>query len=138
VAAASAEIAWGVFFEASADRLPFGDAAFDVVVASTLFSSLPSSELESAVATEVGRVLAPGGWLVWYDLRYGNPSNQSVHGVDAKALRALFPRWSSELRSLTLLPPIARRLGLTTAVLYGPLEWLPVLRSHLIGRLRRP
>lgn len=138
MAAASEAIPWVEFFEASADRLPFEDAAFDVVVASTLFSSLPAPALESAVAAEVRRVLAPGGWIIWYDLRYGNPSNRAVHGVDRHALRHLFPGWTTELRSMTLLPPLARRLGRVTGALYGLLEWVPVLRSHLVGRARRP
>jgi len=38
----------------------------------------------------------------------------------------------------TLIPPIARRLGPTTPVLYPILESIPFLRSHLIGRLRCP
>lgn len=138
MAAASEAIPWVEFLEASADRLPFEDAAFDVVVASTLFSSLATPALESAVAAEVRRVLAPGGWIIWYDLRYGNPSNRAVHGVDRRALRHLFPGWTTELRSMTLLPPIARRLGRVTGALYRPLELVPVLRSHLVGRARRP
>lgn len=138
VASAAAAIPWGEFIEASADRLPFKDEAFDVVVTTTLFSSLPSPELESDVAAEVRRVLAPGGWLIWYDLRYGNPSNPSVHGIDRSSLSKLFTDWVPELRSLTLLPPIARRLGPTTGAVYGLLEHLPILRSHLIGRLHRP
>lgn len=138
LAAASAAIPWGDFFEASADRLPFGDAAFDVVVASTLFSSLPSRGLEEGVVGEIARVLRPGGWLVWYDLRYRNPVNPSVHGLSRDDLRSLFPDWTMELDSMTLLPPLARRLGPLTGALYGPLHALPFLRSHLIGRLRPP
>lgn len=138
MAAASAAIPWGDFFEASADRLPFGEGTFDVVVASTLFSSLPSRGLEDGVASEIAHVLRPSGWLIWYDLRYGNPANRSVHGLGRGDLRSLFPGWIMELHSMTLLPPLARRLGPLTGVLYGPLHALPFLRSHLIGRLRPP
>jgi ubiquinone/menaquinone biosynthesis C-methylase UbiE len=129
---------WATWIEASADALPIGNASIDVVVASTLFSSLPSGQLERDAAAEVGRVLRPGGWLVWYDLRYGNPGNRSVHGLGQNAVRHLFPGWRAELRPVTLIPPLARRLGSLTGVLYGPLERLPFLRSHLVGRLRRP
>ena len=138
MAAARVAIPWGDFFEASADRLPFGNAAFDVVVASTLFSSLPARGLEEGVAGEIARVLRPGGWLVWYDIRYGNPANRAVHGVGRGHLRSLFPDWTMELASMTLLPPVARRLGTLTQVLYGPLHALPFLRSHLVGRLQPP
>ncbi len=61
--------------------VPLDDASVDVVVARVLFSSLPSARLEAAVAAEIGRLLRPGGWLVWLDIRYSNPANPSVHGV---------------------------------------------------------
>jgi succinoglycan biosynthesis protein ExoA len=138
VAEAAARFPWARFVEGSADALPFDNASFDVVVASTLFSSLPSSQLETAAAAEIARVLRPGGWLVWYDLRYDNPRNPDVHGIDRKRLAELFPAWLMEVRSSTLLPPLARRLGPLTPALYPLLQALPPLRSHLVGRLQRP
>ena len=133
---ATASVPWATFLEASGDRLPFESGSFDVVIASTLFSSLTSMELESAVASEIGRVIAPWGWLVWYDLRYDNPRNSAVHGIDRRRLASLFPGWRLEVRSMTLLPPVARRLGVLTRPLYGALHAIPALRSHLVGRLR--
>lgn len=135
---ARANYPWAQFIEASADALPFETGAFDVAVASTLFSSLPSLELEQAVAREIVRVLRPEGWLVWYDLRYDNPRNRRVHGLDRADIAGLFPGWRADLSTTTLLPPLARRLGPLTRLLYRPLELLPPLRSHLIGRLHRP
>jgi ubiquinone/menaquinone biosynthesis C-methylase UbiE len=126
------------FVVGSADALPFGDDAFDVVTAITLMSSLPSDEMERDAAREIARVTRPGGWLVWFDLRYDNPWNAAVHGIDAKRLATLFPGWPQELRSTTVLPPLARRLGRSTPVLYPILQLIPPLRSHLIGRLRCP
>lgn len=120
----------------SARTLPFPDASFDVVLAIVLFSSLPSRDLELAVAGEIRRVLRRPGWLVWYDLRRPNPRNRAVHAIGAPDLEAMFPGWSQELRSFTVLPPLARRLGRTTPVAYPLLDRLPVTRSHLLGRLR--
>jgi SAM-dependent methyltransferase len=125
------------FIVGSADALPFDDEAFDVVTAITLMSSLPG-DMEVDAAREIARVTRPGGWLVWFDLRYGNPSNPAVHGIDGRRLERLFPGWTRELRSTTLIPPIARRLGPTTPVLYPILVAIPPLRSHLVGRLRCP
>jgi ubiquinone/menaquinone biosynthesis C-methylase UbiE len=122
----------------SADDLPFDDRSFDVVCAITLMSSLPSERMEADATREIGRVLRPGGWLVWFDLRYDNPSNPAVHGIDRIRLRELFPGWEQDIRSSTVLPPIARRLGPATPFLYPILEAIPPLRSHLIGRLRCP
>lgn len=137
-AAASAAMPWASFLAGSADALPFDAASFHVVVASTLFSSLPSVELEQSVAAEVARVLAPGGWLVWYDLRYHNPANRAVHGINAAHISSLFPGWNGKLRATTLLPPVARRLGPLTKWLYAPLETIAPFRSHLIGRICHP
>ncbi|MGH2428488.1 MAG: class I SAM-dependent methyltransferase [Candidatus Limnocylindria bacterium] len=126
------------FLATSADDLPFGDASFDVAVASTLFSSLPSDELEQAVAAEIARVLRPDGWLVWYDVRYANPMNPAVHGLSRHRIARLFPGWVGELRAVGLIPALARRLGRATPMLYPTLAVLRPLRSHLAGRLHRP
>lgn len=125
------------FDTGTVDALPYDDRAFDVVSAITLFSSLPEA-IETGGAREIRRVIRPGGWLVWYDLRYRNPTNPAVHGIGSGRLRELFPGWALDLRSTSLAPPIARRLGRLTPVAYPVLEALPPLRSHLIGRLRCP
>lgn len=138
VVSASASVPSAMFLAASADALPFEASSFDVIVASTLFSSLPSDSLERAVAAEVARVLVPGGRLVWYDLRYNNPMNRDVHAISRERLMRTFPGWKVDVRAMTLLPPMARRLGLFTSWLYRPLELLPTLRSHYVGLLRKP
>jgi ubiquinone/menaquinone biosynthesis C-methylase UbiE len=138
IAEAQASVPDATFVIGSVDDLPFADRAFDVVTAITLMSSLPTDRMETEAAREIARVTRPGGWLVWFDLRYDNPNNPAVHGVTAKRLSELFPGWTQELRTSTLIPPIARRLGRTTPMLYPFLEAIPVLRSHLIGRLRCP
>jgi SAM-dependent methyltransferase len=138
VQGASLAAPWAQFVESSADRMPFEDASFDVVLASALFSSLPSDRLEEAASEEITRLLKPAGWLVWYDLRYRNPMNPAVHGITRQRLNDLFPGWPSELRTTSLLPPLARRLGPATPWAYPLLERVPFLRSHVIGRLQRP
>lgn len=129
---------WATWIVGSADELPFEDQAFDVIVASTLFSSLPSRRLEHGVAREIGRVVRRGGWIVWYDLRLGSPRNPAVHGLSTQDVERLFPDWPLDLEPLTLLPPVARRLGPLTRIFYPGLSLLTPLRSHLVGRIRRP
>ena len=107
------------------------------MAAITLFSSLPTANMEDGVAREIGRVLRPGGWLIWYDLRRDNPWNPAVHGITRRAASS-FSGMEAELRSFTLAPPIARRLGPVTPVAYPLLHAIPSLRSHLIGRLQCP
>ena len=138
IAEARKRAPWGEWLVASADELPFPAHSFDIAVASTLFSSLPSSRLSRAVAGEIGRVLRPGGWLVWYDLGYDNPWNPAVHGVRLGDIHALFPGWLAELQRISLLPPLTRRLGRATRWLYPLLHAQPYLRSHLVGRMQSP
>lgn len=138
VEAARARFPDARFVTASADAVPEPSSTFDVIVAQVLFSSLPSPQMEAAVAREVARLLRPGGWLVWADIRYSNPANPAVHGVSARRIRSLFPGWDTELVAAGLLPPIARRLGPMTSALYPVLAAIPPLRSHYVGRARRP
>lgn len=139
-AVAAARLAYprAAFMVASGDALPFHDATFDVVVARVLFSSLPSARLERAVASEISRVLRPGGWLIWLDLRYASPTNAAVHAMPRRRITRLFAGWTQQVAAAGLLPPVARRLGPATPLAYPVLSRVPLLRSHLVGRLRRP
>lgn len=138
VATASTLYPEAEFTVASADAVPMETSSVDVVVARVLFSSLPTRHLERAVAAEIARILRPDGSLVWLDIRYSNPTNSAVHGLTRRWIAELFDGWDGALRATGLLPPIARRLGPLTSVAYPLLSALPPLRSHLVGRLRRP
>lgn len=122
----------------NAEELDFPAAEFDLVFMSTVLSSILDDSLRLAIAHEVARVLKPGGALLWYDLRYPSPANRDVRPVSRRELRRLFPGLGGSLRSVTLLPPLARRLGGTTTTVYRILASIPVLRSHLIGLLVKP
>lgn len=126
------------FHAGSAEHIPFPDGSFDLVQAITLFSSILDPSMASKVAAEITRVLNPRGALLWYDFRYNNPSNPDVHGVTERDVRALFPDLKGDLHSLTVVPPLARRLGKLTSVAYPALALVPPIRSHLLGLLARP
>jgi ubiquinone/menaquinone biosynthesis C-methylase UbiE len=51
------------FEEASAEALPFEDAAFDVVIILNALHHVPFDVMDRALA-ETARVLRPGGWLI--------------------------------------------------------------------------
>ena len=137
VAAARAAYPRLDFRVANAEHLDFEDAAFDLVMAITVFSSILDRAMAGRVAGEAVRVLKPGGSLLWYDFRYDNPSNRDVRGVSAAEARRLFPTLTGRLSGLTLLPPVARRLGPLTSVAYPVLARVPPLQSHLLGLLRK-
>lgn len=115
---------------ASGDGLPFGEGTFAVVTQSMAVSSILSQDMRAAVAAEMWRVLKPGGVLLWYDFHYPNPWNPNVLPVRSRELSALFPVPPSEIFTLTLIPPLARRIAPRAPRLARGLERLPWLRSH--------
>ena len=121
---------------ADARHLPYGDQSIDLIICSTVFSSVIEEDVAGQIAAEVRRVLAPGGAVLWYDVRMPNPGNPNTVAMTRARIRRLFPGLRDELRSATLLPPLARRLGPLTFLLYRPLAATPFLRSHYLGLLR--
>ncbi len=121
-----------------AAELPWEDGTFQLVVASTVFSSILDDDLRRRIAAEIERTLAPGGALLWYDFRYRNPRNRQVRAISSTELRELFPRLEGKIRSASLLPPLARRTLLWSVLLTAALEAIPPLRSHLVAVLRKP
>jgi SAM-dependent methyltransferase len=123
------------FRVANAVQLEFSSESFGLLLSSTVFSSILDATTTKLVAMEMTRVLKPGGAIVWYDLRLGNPRNRNVRGVTANEVRALFPMLHTQIQSITLAPPVARRLGPMTPVTYPLLAALPFLRTHILGLL---
>ncbi|HOX57011.1 MAG TPA: class I SAM-dependent methyltransferase [Candidatus Paceibacterota bacterium] len=123
---------------ANAEALPFRDGSFNIVAALTVFTSILDQQMRGNICREIERILVPGGGVLWYDFRINNPLNQHVRGVSRKQIQRLFPDFRMTLKTISLLPPLARRLGLLTDRLYAPLRSLPFLRTHLLGLLIKP
>jgi SAM-dependent methyltransferase len=126
------------FAVANAEALDLDDHAVDLVLLFTVLTSILDAGMTGRIAAEVDRVLAPGGAVVWYDFRIDNPRNPHVRGVGRRRIRALFPGYRLHLRSVTVLPPLARRLGWATAWAYPLLSRVPLLRTHYLGLLAKP
>jgi ubiquinone/menaquinone biosynthesis C-methylase UbiE len=139
IAAAQVRLPRSVQLETgSATALPATSGSQDMVVLSTVFSSILDQETRRRIAAEVLRVLRPtGGLVLWYDFFVDNPRNKDVRGVSRKAIRALFPKCAIDLRRTTLAPPIARRVAPRSWLACDLLDALWMLRSHYVGVLRR-
>lgn len=118
--------------QADGRHLPFTDGQFDLVVTFTVFSSILDPNIRQSLAEEIRRVLAPGGAVLWYDMRLPSP-NLSVRPLGRSAVADLFPSMQVRLGSTTVLPPLARRLGRYDSRIYPTLQRVPALRSHLFG-----
>ena len=126
------------FQEANAEALPFSNDFFDLVTVFTVFTSILDPRMAHNVAREISRVLRARGAVIWYDFRLNNPLNPHVRGISRRGIRELFPGFRPHLVSITLMPPLARRCGALTGLLYPRLASLPFLRSHHLGLLLKP
>jgi ubiquinone/menaquinone biosynthesis C-methylase UbiE len=123
---------------ASAHELPFSDEKFDVVLQSTVFTSILDPDLKRRVATEMMRVVKRKGFILWYDYHVNNPWNSDVRGVTRREINRLFPNCRIELRRITLAPPLARWITPRFWLLACLLEKIPLLCSHYLGVIRKP
>ena len=118
--------------------LPWEDGYFQLVVLSTVLTSILDSGVRQAVSKEVERVLSPGGGVLVYDFRVDNPSNPHVRRLGRAGIRSLFPRFKRAFRSVTLAPPLTRAIAPVSWSLATLLEGLPFLRSHLVAVMIKP
>jgi ubiquinone/menaquinone biosynthesis C-methylase UbiE len=125
-------------FVGSAERLPFRDACFDIVVQLTTFTSILDPAMRRGAAAEMLRVLAPGGLIIWYDFRYPSPRNADVRPVDMREVETLFPGCRIDGVTITLLPPLTRLLAPLSFTMCRRLEAaVPGLRSHYLAVIRK-
>ncbi len=124
--------------QGDASRLDMPDESFDIVLQSTVFSSILDPAMRRAVASEMLRVLRPGGLVIWYDMRVGNPRNPDVRGITRSEVESLFPGCACRFRRTTLAPPLARRLAPASWALCHLLSRLPFLLTHYLAFISKP
>jgi SAM-dependent methyltransferase len=121
-----------------ATQMDLAPGSFDVVMQSTVFSSLLDDGFQATLAHCMWKWVRPGGGVLWYDFVYDNPSNPDVRGVTSARVRQLFPEGRLWQRRLTLAPPIARRVTALSPHLYGLFNSLPFLRTHRLCWIQKP
>lgn len=115
--------------------LPWRDGTFRLVTLTTVLSSLKGPGDVARAIGEVRRVIEPGGLVLIYEPRVPTPGNRRTRRVRmAEVERALGA--SSVRETLTLAPPLARRLGRLTATSYGRLSALKPLTTHVLAGWR--
>jgi glycosyltransferase involved in cell wall biosynthesis/SAM-dependent methyltransferase len=121
------------FVRADARQLPFENDMFALVLLFTVLLNIPPGTDTDLVIAESVRVLAPGGVLVIYEPRLPNPFNRRTRTVRRRDIR--LPVHS---RSLTVMPPLARRLGRATPYVHPYLTRIGLLHSHRVYWYRKP
>ena len=137
-AAARARLPAGVtLIRGDATTVPIAPASVDIVLQATVFSSLLDDAYQERLAGAMWQAVRPGGGILWYDFTVDNPRNGDVRGVSRARVRALFPQARITWQRVTLAPPIARAACRLHPGLYGVLNALPLLRTHVLGWLAR-
>jgi ubiquinone/menaquinone biosynthesis C-methylase UbiE len=121
----------------SAVKLQFPNATFDLVLQSTVFTSILDPDMKQRIAAEMMRVLNKEGLILWYDYHVNNPWNPDVRGVKKREIHELFPGCGIRLQRTTLAPPLLRFLA--------PYSWLasycvtkvPLLCTHYLGIIQK-
>lgn len=121
----------------SGSKSNFPDDSFDMVLQSTVFTSIQDHDLKREVAAEMMRVVRRNGLILWYDFRMNNPRNPDVTGVGKKEIHRLFAGCQVHLSPITLAPPLVRILA--------PWSWLgcqllgkvPWFCTHYLGLIRK-
>lgn len=119
----------------NATQLPWPDGHFSLIIVSTVFSSVLDNNVRALIAAEMKRVLASGGVVLWYDMAVDNPSNPNIKGISKRDLEQIFSDFECHFQSVTLAPPIVRRVATWNWTLAAFLSSLPFLRTHLLAIL---
>ncbi len=119
-------------------QLPLAHASLDIVVQSTVFSSLLDDAFQQRLADAMWAWLRPGGAVLWYDFGFDNPRNPDVRGVTMARVRQLFPHARIIARRVTLAPPLARPVARVHPALWTLLNAVPWLRTHRLAWIEKP
>ncbi|MFN8575356.1 MAG: methyltransferase domain-containing protein [Candidatus Sericytochromatia bacterium] len=111
-------------------NIPFESENFDLVIQSTVFSSILDKNSRKLLSNEILRVLKPNGKIFFYDLKFNNPWNKNVIKIDKNELKYLFENCKIKSNSLTLNPVIVREIAKNSIIICEILEKIPILCSH--------
>lgn len=120
-----------------ASTMPWADGHFDLIIMSTVLSSIMDTTVWKMISADIDRVLSPNGAILLYDVAVQNPRNKNLRPVSKSQISDLFPAYKSESRSLTLAPPVARFVAAKSWALASLLSALPFARTHRLTLLTR-
>lgn len=112
-------------------HLPYPSGRFDLVMQSTVFSSILDETIKANIAVEMLRVLKPSGLVLWYDF-WLNPTNPQTRGIRKAEIYSLFPNCLLTFRRITLAPPLTRKLVPMSWIAATILEKFIFLNTHYL------
>ena len=121
----------------SAATLAFPNNTFDLVLQSTVFTSVLDPSMKQQMASEMLRVVKGDGLILWYDYRVNNPWNSDVRGIKRQEISQFFPGCLLQLQRITLAPPLVRLLAPCSWLVCYVLGKVPWLCTHYLGVIRK-
>ena len=122
----------------NAAQLSSAPDTFDIVLQAELFSSVFDDDMKQAIASEIVRVLRPGGWVLWYDFCLPNCQNSYVQPVSDREIGHLFPGFVVQLHRVRLAMPFVRLLAHRSPRMCAVLSRVSALCTHYLGVLHKP
>jgi hypothetical protein len=120
------------------EKLALPSGSFDMVLQSTVFTSILDPYLKHEIAAEMMRFLIKNGLIFWCDFQFSNPWNRDVQGVDKRERHELFLDCQITLRRVTLVPSLARLIGKHSWLACYLLVAIPWVCTHYLGGIRKP
>lgn len=120
-----------------ASKLDLPELSFDIILQSTVFTSILSDSMKKDLAENMWRLLKPGGTIIWYDFVIANPHNPDVRAVPVREIKQLFPFADTiKIKRLTLFPFIAQKVTKRFFTPYLLLCTLP-LKMHVLCAINK-
>lgn len=115
-----------------ASELKLQPDSFDIILQSTVFTSILDDHLQVKLANTMWSLLKPGGFIIWYDFTVANPYNPDVRPMPVRKVKELFPHGEFQIRRLTLYPFLSKAVTKKFYFLYSFLNIWPFLRMHAL------
>lgn len=121
-----------------ASTLELPENYFDIVLQSTVFTSILDDDFQNKLAKHMWELTKPGGVIIWYDFVLANPHNKDVKAVPLKRVREMFPGAEVKVKRATLFPFIAQKVTKRTFFAYSILNKIPLLKMHIFCWIKKP
>lgn len=121
-----------------ASELNLQDNQFDIVLQSTMFSSILDLSLQKQIAEKMWHWTKPGGYIIWHDIIHANPYNRDVISVKLRDIKELFPKGIFKIKKTTLFPFIAEKITARFYFPYTLCNMLPFFRMHILCFIQKP
>jgi hypothetical protein len=114
-----------------------GRLTSDLILQSTVYSSVLDPATKGQMASEMLQVVKEDGLILRYDYHVNNPWNPALPGVKRQEIDQAFPGCRIQLRRIALAPLLARLLAPYSWLACYVREKIPWLCVHYLGVIRK-